>query len=80
MKKKTFQAKNHIKISNFAESNMHRKTNARASFMTDFYFFSLIAWKMCRWKSHWKITATLKIIIAKENATLKQLCSIGFSL
>ena len=33
MKKKTFQAKK-IKILNFAESNVHRKTNARASFET----------------------------------------------
>ena len=26
---------------------------------------------ICRWKWHWKITATLKIVITKENAALK---------
>ena len=26
---------------------------------------------ICRWKKHWKITATLKIVITKENAALK---------
>ena len=27
--------------------------------------------KICRWKWHWKITATLKFNITKENAALK---------
>ena len=26
---------------------------------------------ICRWKKHWKITATLKIVITKEDAALK---------
>ena len=33
---------------------------------------------ICRWKLHWKITATLKIAITKENAALKNFqCSFS---
>ena len=32
---------------------------------------------ICRWKLHWKITATLKIVITKENAAQKKFSALS---
>ena len=66
MEKKTFQAKNHIKISNFAESNMHRKTNARASFKTDFYFLVLSLGKCVAENHTEKLQLLLRSLLLKK--------------